>query len=107
MCAFFVLLLLLLLLSAAVVALLLVLPLLLVSCFFLWQGLTQTWEELCGRDTQYLSSMRAVLDHTFGKGADGNGIELFLCISERGLDGQVGWWVEGGMEGKGVVEGGG
>lgn len=33
--------------------------------------------------------MRAVIDHEFGGGADGNGMELYFCTSDRGLDGQV------------------
>lgn len=47
------------------------------------QGSTPTWEEFCGRDTQYLGSMRKVLEHEFGQGEDGNGMELYFCASER------------------------
>lgn len=50
---------------------------------FYTQGSTPTWEEFCGRDTQYLESMRAVLKHEYGQGGDGNGMELYFSTSER------------------------
>ncbi|CAM9390162.1 unnamed protein product [Ectocarpus sp. 13 AM-2016] len=52
-------------------------------------GSTPTWEECCGRDTQYLESMRKVVAHEFGKGEGGNGMELYFSVSERGVDGKV------------------
>ncbi|CAN0272693.1 unnamed protein product, partial [Ectocarpus sp. 4 AP-2014] len=52
-------------------------------------GSTPTWEECCGRDTQYVESMRKVLAHEFGKGEGGNGMELYFSVSERGVDGKV------------------
>lgn len=53
------------------------------------EGLSPTWEEYCGRDTQYLQSMEKVLEHEFGSGEDGNGLELYFGVSERQPDGKV------------------
>lgn len=53
------------------------------------QGLNPTWEDNCGRDTEYKNSMKAVLEHDFGVGEDGNGLELYFSVSEKGPDGQV------------------
>lgn len=53
------------------------------------KGLNPTWEEYCGRDTQYLQSMKKVLEHEFGSGEDGNGLELYFSVSERQPDGKV------------------
>lgn len=60
------------------------------DCFArLTKGMTPTWEECCGRDAEYQKSMQIVLDHDFGTGKDGNGMELYFCVSEKGPDGKV------------------
>lgn len=52
------------------------------------QGSTPSWEEFCGRDSQYRASMQKVLEHEFGQEESGNGMELYFCVSER-VDGKV------------------